>query len=70
MNSEPKPIKTINDYISHAMDLARQEERQKVVAWLRKPHNLSRGGDLHTPMMADELANAIEVGVHEDVTND
>lgn len=37
MSSEPKPIKTINDYISHAMDLARQEERQKVVALLRAP---------------------------------
>jgi hypothetical protein len=35
VNSEPKPIKTINDYISHAMDLARQEERQNVVALLR-----------------------------------
>ena len=59
MSSEPKPIKTINDYISHAMDLARQEERQKVVAWLRSQSQLTLYEA--TP---DDVADAIERGDH------
>lgn len=60
--SNDKPIKTINDYISHAMDLARDEERQKVVAWLREYCRWSEN---------DGVANAIERGDHlKEVTND
>ena len=64
MSSEPKPIKTINDYISHAMDLARQEERQKVVTLLRAPID----GVIEEACLV--AADMIERGVHEEVTND
>lgn len=59
MSSEPKPIKTINDYISHAMDLARQEERQNVVAWLRAQSQLTL-----YEAKPDDVADAIERGDH------
>ena len=65
MNSEPKPIKTINDYISHAMDLATQEERQKVVALLRAPID----GVIEEACLV--AAAMIEHGDHvKEVTND
>lgn len=56
MSSKPT---TINDYISHAMDLARQEERQNVVAWLRAQSQLTLYEA--TP---DDVADAIERGDH------
>jgi hypothetical protein len=65
VNSEPKPIKTINDYISHAMDLARQEERQNVVALLRAPID----GVIEEACLV--AADMIERGDHlKEVTND
>lgn len=65
MNSEAKPIKTINDYISHAMDLARQEECQRVVALLRAPID----GVIEEACLV--AADMIERGDHlKEVTND
>lgn len=55
MSSEAKPIKTINDYISHAMDMAERDERVKIVAWLRRQAQLTLFEA--TP---DEIADKIE----------
>ena len=55
MSSEAKPIKTINDYISHAMDMAERDERVKIVAWIRRQAQLTLFEA--TP---DEIADKIE----------
>ena len=53
------PAKTISEWVSHAMEDSANEERQKVVAWLRSQSYLT----LYDPTRGD-LADAIERGDH------
>lgn len=69
--SNDKLIKTINDYISHAMDLAAQEERQNVVAFLRREASAMHPAEPDRPMLSHSerslllvFAACIERGGH------
>ena len=53
------PAKTISEWVSHAMEDSANEERQKVVAWLRAQSQLTLYEA--TP---DDVADAIERGDH------
>ena len=66
------PAKTISEWVSHAMEDSANEERQKVVAWLRKTRTTWNGTNEFVEHVLDNSIFCIERGEHllEDVTND
>jgi hypothetical protein len=66
------PAKTISEWVSHAMEDSAREERQKVVAWLRKKRTTWNGTNEFVEHVLDDSIFCIERGEHlrEDVTND
>lgn len=72
-----EPIKTLGEYIDHAWEDGAREERQNVVAWLRREASAMHPAEPDRPMLSHSerslllvFAACIERGGHDhEVTN-